>query len=228
VDTLQIDSPVLSDYLAGKKIYHVAPLHYLPSILADRALFSQSVLAARGIIPRKSAKRRDGMLHLSDYVHFSIGARSPLLLDKLNKGYAHAALEFDGEEVSSLPESGLVCRNAKSWGAKEAYRVIDSDDFYSLKACFSYDGAPRMRSPEVVVKYAVGLEFLTRIYFSCQYEASLFQDFSSKMGLSSLCCDVLPWMAIGPESLFLREIESYFEACHKANAILKPPDLLFD
>jgi len=113
----------LSQILAGRSLYHVTPLHYFPSILADRALLCQSVLAARGISSRPSVRGRDRMVGLADFVHFSLSANTPLLIDKLRKGYAHVCMEFDAQAVVSLPMTGVVKYNAKSWWTGRSSRL---------------------------------------------------------------------------------------------------------
>ena len=89
-------------------LYHTAPLHYLPHILESGALYAKSILAGQGIKPRRSAVRRDTMLKLTDWVHLSTRPATPLLKDKLVRGYPHVLFEFDREAVLALPEVALL------------------------------------------------------------------------------------------------------------------------
>ena len=149
----------MTDRLCSNSLYHAAPLHYLPHILSDGALYAQSVLAARRdgppIAPRATAARRDRALGLADYVHLSLRPDTPLLADKLRRGYPHALLVFDRPSVLARPGTALVPYNAKSWHSKAAFTpVTDPADRAHL-----LDAHRRGRYPslEVLVKYGLDL-----------------------------------------------------------------------
>src|SRR5579883_1492189 len=122
------DSQSWPALLQGRALYHITPLHYLPSILSARALYAKSVLAATGIAPRATAKRRDRMLALSDYVHFAFTLKTPILTDKLKKGYPHAVLIFDGYTLAQMPGHALLPYNTKAWRTRAAYTLVTEDD----------------------------------------------------------------------------------------------------
>ena len=141
-------------------LYHAAPLHYLPHILQSGALYPQSVLAARGILPRRTAARRDRMLGLQDWVHLSLTADTPLLRDKLTKGYPHALLVFPRAAVLALPHVALLPYNAKAWRSRAANQpVTDAGEMAELLRRHAETG--RFPSLEVLVRYGLGLDTLT-------------------------------------------------------------------
>ncbi len=150
-------------------VYHAAPLHYLLRIVQDGALYPQSVLAGRGIRPRATAARRDRRLGLADYVHLSLHPHTPLLADKLKKGYPHALLVFDRECVLALPHTAFIPYNTKAWFDKAAYApVTDAAQKQSLLEAHAQQG--RYPSLEVLVKYGLGFEGLQRIAFCAEEE----------------------------------------------------------
>ena len=152
-------------------LYHVAPLHYLPSILRDGALYAQSVLAGRGIAPRATAARRDRMLGLADYVHLSLKSQTPLLADKLRRGYPHALLVFDAAPVQALPETALLPFNTKAWRGRAAFApVTDPAERTALLRRHSETG--RCPSLEVLIKYGLDLTHAREIAFLTDAECS--------------------------------------------------------
>ena len=64
------------------------------------------------------------MLGLADYVHLSLTPQTPLLADKLRRGYPHALLVFDAETVQALPETALLPYNTKSWHGRAAFAPV--------------------------------------------------------------------------------------------------------
>ncbi len=212
-------------------LYHAAPLHYLLRIVQDGALYPKSVLAGRGIRPRASAARRDRMLGLADYCHLSLHPQTPLLADKLRRGYPHALLVFDREHVLALPHVALIPYNTKAWFDKAAYApVADAAQKQALLHAHACQG--RYPSLEVLVKYGLGLEGLKFIAFCADEEHTQTAQTTTALGLS------LPAPLCACPSLFPLQGEfrpatqdavfDYFAACRAARSVLPPPEIAFD
>lgn len=207
---------------------HATPLHYLPHILQSGALYPQSVLAARGILPRRTAARRDRMLGLADWVHLSLDADTPLLRDKFARGYPHALLVFDRAAVMRLPHVALLPFNTKAWRSRAACQpVTDAVEMADLLRRRAETG--RFPSLAVLVRYGLGLDALTQIAFpdaaSCEAVSALVGTLTlpvpAPLTLAPALFPALP----PPLSDALRD---YFAACHTAGTLLPPPDLPFD
>ena len=213
------------------RLYHAAPLHYLPSILRDGALYAQSVLAGRGIAPRATAARRDRMLGLADYVHLSLNSRTPLLADKLRRGYPHVLFVFEAAPVQALPETCLLPFNAKAWRSRAAFAPV-TDPLERAALLRRHAGMGRCPSLEVLVKYGLDLTHAQEIAFLTDAEHSLAADLVAALGLP-----VTAPLTTHP-TLFPRcdlyapatreAIADYFACCAAARAVLPPPPLPFD
>jgi hypothetical protein len=216
---------------APERLFHAIPLHYLPHLLRDGALYAQSVLAAQGIAPRATARRRDRMLGLSDYVHLSLVAQTPLLADKLQRGYPHALLVFPASEVFALPEIAVLPYNAKSWRSRAALTpMIDPREREALLRRHAVTG--RFPSLEVLVKYGLSLSLLEKVAF---YTAAEHQDTAKT--LSSLAifvsapCEVASTLfppCPGYRPVTGEAVAAYFAACRTAGRLLPPPAIPFD
>ncbi len=212
-------------------LYHVTPLHYLPHIIQDSALYAQSVLAVKGIAPRATARRRDRMLDLADYVHLSLRPHSPLLADKLTQGFPHALLEFDGDAVLALPETALLPYNTKAWRTKAAYvPVTDREERRHLLQRHQEEG--RYPSLEALVKYGLDLSHLCRIAFLTDNERDLICGLLNALALaapSPLVTDAALFPLRGEYRPVTRDaLAFYFTRCRLAGALLPPPPLPFD
>lgn len=210
-------------------LYHATPLHYLPHILQSGALHPQSVLAARGISPRRTAARRDRMLGLADWIHLSLTADTPLLRDKLAKGYPHALLVFDRAAVLALPHVALLPFNTKAWRSRAACQpVTDAGEMAELLRSHTETG--RFPSLEVLVRYGLGFEALTQIVFpdpaSCEAISALVAPLALPVPAPLIAAPAL-FPALAPPSLSDALLD-YFSACHAAGVLLPPPDLPFD
>jgi hypothetical protein len=211
-------------------LYHATPLHYLPHILAAGALYSQSVLAARGFAPRASAKRRDRMLGLTDYVRLSLEPRTPLLADKLARGFAHAILVFDGPSVLALPEVGVIPYNTKAWRMKAAYEPV-VDPVEKERLLRGHAARRRFASLEVLVKYGLPLTALCAIGFFADEEREAVRCLVSDLGIdreTPYRFDGVGGLSIGYTPVTLPSVLAYFEACRSAGRLLAPPDIPFD
>ena len=81
-----------------ERVYHFAPLHYLPFIARDGELKSKPVLAAEGYSAdhfRSTSAHIDEARGFGHYVHLSTVAAPPILSAKLGAGFPHIALELD-------------------------------------------------------------------------------------------------------------------------------------
>lgn len=96
--------------------FHATPLHYAPFLLASGILYSQAALRANAlpISPRRTAAKRDRKLKLDGYVHLSLQSQTPLLADKLARGYPHVLLVFGFDALFTSPVSALLRFNAKT------------------------------------------------------------------------------------------------------------------
>jgi hypothetical protein len=210
------------------RVYHAAPLHYVPSILADGALFAKDVLAARGIAPRRSAFRRDRMLGLGEYVHFSFEAVTPLLRDKAAKGYPHAVIVFDAPRLAALPAAGLLPCNTKCWRSKAALEIV-TDPVAAMGLIANRAGGRSGASVELLVKYGAGLECATEVRFAATEELAAVQ---RVLAASAVTTDLPMVVSAIPHAVGGRpewaEAMRYFERCIEERAISRPPDLVFD
>ncbi len=213
------------------RLFHAAPLHSLPRIVRDGALYAASVLAAHGVAARATARRRDRMLGLADWVHLSPAPRTPLLADKLRRGYPHALLVFRAAPVWALPETALLAYNAKSWCTRAALRpVTDADERAALWRRHVSTG--RFPSLEVLVKYGLSLAHLERIALLTDDELALLGATLDALALPR------PAPLTTEPSLFPPcdgyapttggAIADYFAACRAAGSVLPPPPIPFD
>jgi hypothetical protein len=211
-------------------LYHATPLHYLPHILATGALLSKSVLAGSGIAPRQTACRRDRMLGLADFVHFSTRPNTPLLADKIAKGYPHALLVFDAAKVLALPGTGVIPYNTKSWRHREAFRpAVDPVERDRLLAAHAAGAYPSL---EVLARYAVGLENLARIVFvddaDRRLAARVVDDLRLPVAVPLVTeASLLPRDA-GGDSPVRDAAGRYFGECRRSGMVLPPPSIPFD
>ncbi len=210
-------------------LYHAAPLHYLPHILQSGALYAKSITAGQGIRPRRSAVRRDTMLGLTDWVHLSTRPDTPLLRDKLARGYPHVLLVFDRDTVLNLPEVALLPYNTKAWHTRAAYQPVTgpAEKAALLKV---HDKTGRYPSLEVLVHYGLDFAALQEIRFAAEDEYAWTADL-----LTALTVRVPAPMTADPALAALytpaetRQLTAdYFAACAEAGAVLPPPAIVFD
>jgi len=211
-------------------LYHAAPLQYLPHILKSQALYAKSVLAAQGIHPRASAVRRDRMLGLTDWVHLSLHPNTPLLRDKLAKGYPHALFVFERAAVLALPEVALLPYNTKAWRTRSACQpVTDPGERAALLRCS--EETDRYPSLEVLVRYGLGLEHLTQIAFVTASEQQMVQQLLDALALplpAPVVTDVSLLPVCDYQPTTIAAIAAYFEECRRAGTLSPPPPIPFD
>ena len=212
-------------------LYHAAPLHYLPHILQSGALYPKSVLAGRGIAPRPTAARRDRMLGLADWVHLSLRPDTPLLRDKLARGYPHALLAFECEAVLALPQVALLPCNTKAWRSRAACRPV-TDPAEKADLLQRHADTGRFPSLEVLVQYGLSLSLLMQVGFATEAERDCAADLCRALAIS------LPMPLAAAPELFPTgntyrpvtdgAIAAYFEDCRASNTLLPPPPISFD
>jgi hypothetical protein len=220
-----METPCLSA-LNGRPIYHATPLHYLPSIFCAGALLSQTIVGYnRG---RRSARRRDRILAVDRYVHFSLKPITPLLMDKLEKGYPHAILKIRTTDSTFSSFSLLPC-NTKSWRSKwQCQQVSDPVDMAALLR--KHDETGRFRSLEVLIQEQLPLRFLESILVPTFTEVELvrrlcrnYPAFSgTTVDLMSSCCEQ------SYSYPNLSQIAEYYQACEQQRQCPDPPILPFD
>lgn len=211
------------------RLYHAAPLHYLPHILESGALYAKSILVGQGIKPRRSAVRRDTMLGLTDWVHLSTRSDTPLLRDKLARGYPHVLLAFDREAVLALPEVALLPYNTKAWQTRSAYvPITDAAEKEALLR--RHDEEHRFSSLEVLVHYGLDFAHLTKITFAaddeCQWATELLAVLKLEVAVPPTVDPALAVLYVPTETRLLTH--SYLAACGAARRVLPPPDIAFD
>lgn len=210
-------------------LYHAAPLHYLPSILQSEALYAKSILAGRGIRPRRSAVRRDTMLGLTDWVHLATRPDTPLLRDKLARCYPHVLFEFDRDAVLALPQVALLPYNTKAWHTRSAYAPV-TDPADKAEMLRRHDETHHFPSLEVLVHYGLDFTHLQKICFAaddeCQWARKLLAALNLPVSLPFAMDPALAALYNPGETRLLTR--DYFAACIAAQCVLPPPDIAFD
>jgi hypothetical protein len=212
------NSPLIPD-----RLYHATPLHYLPRILIDGALYPKSVLTDRNIEPRRTAQRRDLMLGLSNYVHLAMKLHTPLLQHKLGKGYPHAALVYRAAPVLAMAGVGLMTQNTKSWRERSAYLpVLDAAEQAALLKQWSLG---RRQGLEVLVPYGLSMEYLSEIvFFSPEHRDVIFAFTRAAGQTQPLTMDA----STGFKPKENQELDTYLELCVRLGSAPHPPRIPFD
>lgn len=210
-------------------LYHATPLHYLPHILQSGALYAKSITAGQGITPRRSAVRRDKMLGLTDWVHLSTRPDTPLLKDKLARGYPHVLLEFDRDAVLALPEVALLPYNTKAWHTRSAYVPV-TEAAEKAEMLHQHNETHRFPSLEVLVHYGLDFAHLATIAFAadneCQWACDLLAALRLPVSVPLAPDPALAAVYTPGEMRFLTR--DYFAACMVAHCVLPPPNIAFD
>lgn len=210
-------------------LYHVVPLHYTPYLLASGTLFSQAELRQRfpAIVPRATATRRDRKLHLDQYIHLSPKPMTPLLKDKLQRGYPHVLITFS-PTLLKLSNTALVRYNPKSWRHREDFQPVTEEE--AKKATWEQWQKGKYPSLEVVVRDALPLvPFAISLTFSDVRQQEWLINLLSALNLP-LFLPIGNWESKwGTCSEFDWEpYHQYSEQCVAASQMLSPPKLPFD
>ena len=217
------------DCPAPPSYFHAIPLHYVPTLLATGALYSQRSASEQGIPlrPRATATRRDRKLRLDGYVHLALTPATPLLIDKRRLGYPHALLVFD-PALADLPEAAYLRFNPKSWRHREDFApVTEPSEKAALLAAWRVGRYP---SAELLVPGSLPLlPRCTGLYAASREEEVWIRLMTA---ISKPAADVP--LALRPDlfppapPLDLQAHYAYATACLNAERLLRPPDLPFD
>ena len=210
-------------------LYHAAPLHYLPHILQSGALYAKSITAGQGITPRRTAVRRDTRLGLTDWVHLATRPDTPLVKDKLARGYPHVLFEFRRDAVLALPEVALLPYNTKAWHTRAAYAPV-TDPAEKAALLRRHDETHRFPSLEVLVHYGLDFAPLQKIRFAADEECQWAGELAAALELTlPLPLTTDPALAaLYKPGKTRRLTRDYFDDCLRAGAVLPPPDITFD
>jgi len=213
-----------------ERLYHAAPLHLVPSILACGGLVPVETLKTVGMDGRKSVRRRDRKLGLQAYVHLAPKSCTPILADKLRKGYPHALFTFVAPAVLSLPGAAVIPYNPKSWRHREDFRPITSQE--DRERIFAEHTAGRYPSLEVLVPGIVPLEMAQNLSFANDAERLAVTAMLAAMGIPLHPVTVTQPELFPIENAYMAttmpSILEYFDACGASGSLLLPPDIPFD
>ena len=216
--------------LAGRRIYHAAPLHYLPSIIMSGRLVSARGGQALGILPRSSAKRRDRMLGVDEYVHLAFDLMTPLLCDKLAQGMPHVALAFDAGRVYADQPDGscaLLPCNTKAFRSRAA--CAPEHGISEMAALLkSRDEFGRHPGLEFLARGALPLDALVEVTAFSERDAALARALlhALKPELAAL---LVERFAPGYAEAAIDATQEYCHACIAAGtALMPPPKIEFD
>jgi len=166
-----------SSVLVGRSIYHTAPLHYLPLILRSGELRSQRKLGY--LMARPTARRRDRILSVDQYIHLSLQVETPLLAHKLAQGFPHVVLRFATQNIQDVGWSVLPC-STKAWRSKwQCQPVTDAMEIQRMLRC--YDERTRFRGLEILVKDQLLLAEMIEIMTHSGQEAAMVRRFCRKI-----------------------------------------------
>jgi hypothetical protein len=209
--------------------WHTLPLHYLPHLLTTECLYSQDELKQKKlpIRPRRTAERRDRKLRLSRFVHLSFTPQTPLLADKLTKGYPHALLAFD-KALLEESNSAVVKFNAKSWRHRDDFAPIYDSEAKARVIEEWRQG--RYPSAELLIEKVLPLSPNCLSLHLASEEERIWL-----CGLVEGLKLMLPIPVSVSPSLFPEDIainlsphRTYAEECLAARSLLPPPNLPFD
>ncbi|MGO8672233.1 MAG: hypothetical protein ACLQVD_12810 [Capsulimonadaceae bacterium] len=199
------------------------------SIAASGALYAKNVTRRDGILPRRTAVRRDRMLGLADYVHLSPSPSTPLVQDKVARGFPHVLFVFAGPAVLSLPEVAALPYNTKAWRTRAA--SVPVTDAAERDVLFRrYLGRGRLASLEILVKYGLSLEFAVEALFLTDEELRVTTDVLARLALPFPPATVDPDRFGSPSYAprTLAAIAEYFARCVDSGVVHPPPDVEFD
>lgn len=166
-------------------------------------------------------------LGLGEYVHFSLRSDTPLLIDKLKKGYAHAVIVLDADPIIEQYGTTVLRFNTKSWRTRAALRC--EQDRASIKRIITLSqDKRRWPSAEVLARYGVSLGSNARVL--CMSEAE-------RLAVREVLDSVSPDYRIECETIVsapeyepttFKLIQNYFAQCSVAGTVVPPPMIPFD
>lgn len=211
-------------------LYHAAPLHLIPSILACGGLVPVETLKSAGLPGRKSVSRRDRKLGLQVYVHLAPKARTPILADKLRKGYPHALFTFDAAPVLALEGAAVIAYNPKSWRHREDFRPVTARE--DRERLLAEHAGGRYPGLEVVAPGLVPLSLARSLSFAAEDERAAAAAVAAALEIETAISfvtepDLFPLEA-GYAATTMPAIRDYFGACAASGRLLLPPEIPFD
>jgi hypothetical protein len=167
------------------------------------------------------------MLGLSDYVHFSLQAVTPLVRDKLDKGFAHCVMAFDAAAIASAPGFALLPSNTKAWTSRTMLRpVTDPVKMgFLLRRRFDTGKLPGL---ELLALYAMDLGALRSISFASVAEMEMARSILAARGYDSLALTLPAADVRGYRSEIPAALRQYFNQCIQTGEVETPPDIPFD
>jgi hypothetical protein len=211
------------------RLFHAIPLHYLPTLLTTGSLLSQRQLREQRIpiLPRRTAFRRDRKLHLDNYVHLSLIPITPLLIDKRQRGYPHALLEFDAAVADQSNAHGLRF-NPKAWRHRDDFApitdAVGKAQFFTDWRAGSYPSAELLIAKELPL-----VPNCTGLFAATPEEEGWIREIVQALTLAlpvplRLRAALFP---AGPPTV-LAPLIAYADICIAAGKVLPPPDIPFD
>ncbi len=171
------------------------------------------------------------MLGLADWVHLSLRPDTPLLRDKLGRGYPHVLFVFRRAEVLSLPEVALLPYNTKAWRSRAVFTPV-TDPLEKAALLKRRLETKRFPSLEVLVHYGLSLTLLAGVAFATDPEQAVTAE--TLNAISLICPSPMqtdPVLFPLPEQYTPSTggaVQEYFAACREARAVLPPPLIPFD
>jgi hypothetical protein len=214
---------------APNRFFHAIPLHYVPYLLVTAVLLSQRRISTAGLPlrPRPTAAQRDRKLRLDGYVHLSFETKTPLLADKLARGYPHVLIEFGGE-VACLPGAAFLRYNTKAWRHRDDFLPIGDP---AGKTEFLREWCNgRFPSAELLVEGELPLHPLAiALRVVTTWEREWLEGLRNDLGLPTdlpirEAPEVFPPLAACNPQPFIE----YASQCTAARQVLPPSDLPFD
>ena len=208
--------------------WHTTPLHYVPYLLASRCLFAQAEIKARGlpIAARRTAERRDRKLGLDGFVHLSLSSETPLLRDKLRKGFPHVLLAFE-EAVAELPGAGLCRFNAKAWAHRELFTpVTEAGERAELMAAWRSGRYPSLEL--LIPKELPLIPHARALHVATETDAAYLRGFQAIPGLLTISLQISPERFPVACEYDTTPFALYAAECLTAGTVLPPPDFPFD
>ena len=194
--------------------WHATPLQFLPTILTEGELRASAN-------PRPTALARRRKLGLEGFIHLSFSSQTPLLTDKLQRGYPHALLAF-APEIAQLPGAAYLKWNTKRWAHRDEF--IPLTDPIEKSAFLDDWRRGKYPSAELLIPERLSLDYAQGLFLLSDAQS----DWLVSFGLNTPPMQVVPErFPIAPE-LDLSALWTWAAECRQAGELLSSPDLPFD
>ena len=194
--------------------WHATPLQFLPAILAAGELRASAN-------PRPTALARRRKLGLERFVHLSFSSQTPLLANKLQRGYPHALLAFD-PEIASQPGAAYLKWNTKRWAHRDEF--IPITDPQEKSAFLDSWRCGKFPSAELLIPEQLSLTYATGLLVRSQAEWEFLASFGLNTPPMTLAPERFP---VAPEA-DLSALWTWAAECQKNEALLPSLHLPFD